>query len=100
MASMKEIALGVTSILPMPGTPDPLTIDLWNQAPSDAADLVRSVLAECHDAALPLKVVRVPQAIWKELSASDWGMLRPPDTRVEVSTELTDRIEFWRREPA
>ena len=99
MASMKEIGIGVTTVLQSSSTPEPLYIDLWNEDPSEAAALVRAVLSECHDAVIPLKLVPVPEAVWDELSASDWTMVRPPDTRVEHSADLIDRIEFWRRAP-
>lgn len=97
MASMKEIALGVTSVLRAEHTPDPLFIDLWNEPPSEAAALIRAVLAECHDANIGLKMVRMPKDIWDELATDEWSMLRPPETSLVWSAELDGRLEFCRQ---
>jgi hypothetical protein len=97
---MKEIGIGITTVLQTSSTPEPLYVDLWGQDPSEAAALVRSVLAECHDADIPLKHIRLPEDVWAELAADEWAMVRPPDTRLECSSELNARLEFWRGEPA
>jgi len=64
MGTMREIGLGVSTVLATANIPEPLAIDLWDGDPQEAALLVRSVLAECHDSGLPLKVVRVPILVW------------------------------------
>jgi hypothetical protein len=79
---------------------EPLFIHLANVPPSEAAALVRAILAECHDASIPLKVVRVPADVWQELAATKGEILRPAGTRVELSDELHARLEFWPRSPA
>ena len=99
MATMKEIGLGVTTVLQGSETPEPLFIDLWNQEPADAAELVRSVLTECHDGGIPLKLVRVPIEVWELLSATSAAVIRPPGARIELDEGLGARVEFWRKEP-
>ena len=100
MVSMKETAVGAATILPMPVTPEPLFIDLVGVPPCEVTELVRAVMAECHDASIPLTVVRVPADVMEELEATEWEMVRSADTRIERSDDLHDRIEFWRRTPA
>ena len=100
MANMKEIALGVTSVLQHSSTPEPLPVDLWGGSANEGAVLVRVVLAECHDADIPLKVVRVPLDVWTELSSDSAISPRPRGVRIEEATELGTRIEFWRKLPA
>ncbi|MFC4296181.1 hypothetical protein ACFO0A_14065 [Novosphingobium tardum] len=100
MASMKEIALGLTTILPLPATPDPLCVDLWNEAPSECARLVRLVIAECHDAQISLILVRVPLEVWAELSLDAESLVQSPETRIECDSGLRERLEFWRSEPS
>ena len=99
MASINEIALGVSCALQADRVPNPLHIDLWNEEVSEAAALVRAVLAECHDASIPLKLVRVSFPVWKELTGKRWPSLMPVGLRLEFSSEIGDRVEFWRREP-
>lgn len=99
MATIEEIGLGITMVLQASSTPEPLHVDLWNENPAEVASLVRSVLAECHDGAIPLKVVRVPKLVWECLAPDAARMVRPLEARVEVDASLNERLEFWRREP-
>lgn len=97
MATMKEIGLGLTTLLRASKTPEPLAVDLWNERPAEAAALVRSILAECHDAGISLKVVRVPQSVWAFLAQDASSIVRPLDAQVVVDPALKDRLEFWRK---
>lgn len=97
---MKEIGLGITTVLHASDKPEPLYIDLWNQDPEEAAALVRSVLAECHDGGIALKVARVPELVWFHLAADAENLVRPLGSRLEVSSnDGGSRLEFWRAEP-
>lgn len=99
MATMKEIGLGITMVLQTSAIPEPLCIDLWDGEPAEAAKLVLSVLSECHDAEIGLKLVRLPLAIWGHISLDSATVIRPLVTRIEVDDRLEQRIEFWRKEP-
>jgi hypothetical protein len=99
MATMKEIGLGITTVLQASPAPEPLYVDLWNEHPDDAAELIRAGLAECHDGDIPLKLVRVPTAVWELLSPISAGIVRPLSARVEADASLGARLEFWRKEP-
>ena len=99
MASIEELAQGVSSTLQAEGVSDPLQIGLSDEEASEAAALVRAVLAECHDATVPLKLVRVSVPVSKELTGKRWPSLIPVGTRLEFSSEIGERVEFWRREP-
>ena len=99
MASIKEIAIGLTQVLFHSREPEPLFVDLWNESPDEAALLVKWVLAECADGAIPLRLVRVPNKCWAFLAADAANLVRPDGARIEVLADLSPRLEFWRREP-
>lgn len=99
MASMKEIAIGIAQVLLQSREPEPLYLDLWNESPDEAAELVRGVLAECADGAVPLCLVRVPNSCWVFLGPDLDDFVRPEGARVEAESSLDQRLEFWRREP-
>ena len=96
MATIKEIALGVTAVLQHSNKPEPLPIDFWGDSAKEGAEFVRVVLAECHDAGISLKLVRVPVEVWAELSSFSQGSLRPPGVELESAFDLKSRIELWR----
>jgi hypothetical protein len=94
MASLKEIALGITQVLQGSPNPEPLTIDLWNESTAEAASLIKFVIDECGDAGISLAMVTVDQKIAK-------GLDLPAHRGVLIlgAPHLTDRIEFFRRAP-
>ncbi len=100
MASMKEIAIGVAQVLLQSREPEPLYVDLWNESPEEAAELVKRVLAECADGDVPLSLIRVPDNCWAALAGDAQRLIRPKAARIEAVAVLRDRVEFWRREPA
>lgn len=99
MASMKEIALGVTGVLQHSQTPEPLAIDLVGESTGDAAMLVTFVLAECHDAQLLVTLVRVPDEVWAIIGPSADTLVRPAAAKILPDSGLQNRLEFWRRPP-
>lgn len=99
MATMREIGLGITVALQRSAIPEPLFIDLWNEHPLEAAQLVRAVLAECHDGKISLRLVRMPGPVHDYLLRDSSALIRPTQCRLESGDNLVDRIEFWRNEP-
>jgi len=96
---MREIALGISSVLQHSTTPEPLSIDLWNEPPDEAAALVKALLAECHDAEIAVATIKVPKEVWAVLAPEAERMVRPLSTRVEILPSMDQQIEVWRRPP-
>lgn len=70
MANIKEMALGIATTLGTGHAPNPLPIELWGYAPEDAADLLRFILDECHDADVHVKEVRADPVIVHQIMQS------------------------------
>lgn len=70
MAGIREMALGIASVLRSGSAPNPLPVDLWNYAPDDGADLLRHIVDECADAGIAVKEIRVDPAYVHQLTRS------------------------------
>jgi len=95
MAELKEIAIGIAQVLRQSPIPEPLPIQLWDEPPSHAANLVRHVIDECVDAGLPLAFVAVDDSCWQA-----WVLdgIEPSHRGVALRREakLQQRLEFYR----
>jgi len=97
VAGIREMALGLTTVLQRTPVPEPLPVDLWNEAPQDAVAMVKAVIAECRDAEVSLALVRLPKALWSWLDEEQYET--PTGTQIEADGRLSDRIEFYRHRP-
>jgi hypothetical protein len=95
MAELKEIAIGIAQVLQHSSSPDPLPIELWNEPPSHAANLVRHVVDECADAGIKLSSVSLDEACWQA-----WVLdgVEPSHRGVPLirDSRLRQRLEFYR----
>ena len=95
MADIKEIAIGIAGVLRHWSKPEPLPIQLWDEPPSHAANLVRHVIDECLDAGVPLRSVRVDESCWQA-----WMLdgVEPSHRGVPLRKDptLQKRLEFYR----
>lgn len=55
MSGIKEVALGVTSMLIMPEGPNPMPLQLQGQSLPDAAQIVLKIIEECRDVGIALE---------------------------------------------
>ena len=70
-------------------------MDLWNEAPDNAAELVSRVISECVDAGIPLVLVEVD-----ERTKTGFAVKFATGTvSVRVNPRLDNRVEFYRRPP-
>ena len=70
MANIKEMALGIATTLGTGHAPNPLPIELWGYASEDAADLLRYIIDECHDADIELREIRADPVIVHRIAQS------------------------------
>src|SRR6476660_9865923 len=95
MAELKEIAIGIAQILQHSAKPEPLPIELWNEPPSHAANLVKHVIDECLDAGMPLNCVKVGDSCWHA-----WVLdgVEPSHRGVSLRRDpsLDQQLEFYR----
>jgi hypothetical protein len=70
MANTKEMALGIVTDLGTGHAPNPLPIELWGYASEDAADLLRYIIDECHDAYIFIREIRADPVIVHEIARS------------------------------
>lgn len=95
MAELKEIAIGIAQVIQFSDKPEPLPIELWNEPPSHAANLVRHVIDECMDAGVRLQCVKVDEGCWQA-----WVLdgVEPSHRGVPLRKDpnLQQRLEFYR----
>lgn len=94
MAGIKEIALGIASVLPSDFTPDPLYVDLWNEPPEAGAAIAKAVIDECVDGDIPISKVVVDPAMWEVLAPEAGERYR--GVQIAMDEGLEARIEFHR----
>jgi hypothetical protein len=70
MANIKEMALGIATALGTGHAPNPLPVELWGCASEDAAELLRRILDECHDADIHVQEVRADPVIVHQIARS------------------------------
>ena len=64
------MALGIATAIGTGHAPNPLPIELWGYASEDAADLLRYIIDECHDADIELREVRADPVIVHQIAES------------------------------
>ena len=96
MAGIPEMALGIASTLRSSIAPNPLPVELWGQAPEDAAQLVKLIVDECVDAGIALREVRVDPIIVHELtgSKSECGVVHR-DVPISADTACLGRVDIY-----
>ena len=95
MAGIREIAIGVATVLQCSAEPEPLPLDLRGQSVDDAIFLMKQVIDECADAGLALHEVRFDTNLWQASLATLGSEYRQVSLR--PSEALGARIEFYRR---
>ncbi len=96
MAGVREMALGIAATLRSGIAPNPLPVELWGQAPEDAAQLVKLVVDECVDAGIALREIRVDPVIVHELtgSKSECGVVHR-DVPISADTACRGRVDIY-----
>jgi len=97
MAGIAEMALAIASTLRSEIAPNPLPVELWGQAPDDAAQLVKLIVDECVDAGIALRELRVDPVIVHELtgSKSECGVVHR-DVPISADTACLGRVDIYR----
>lgn len=97
MAGLREMALGVASVLQHSGQPEPLPVEMWNSPPDHAAQLVRAVIDECADGGVALGRVVVDRQV-AQLFESEGARLPMlyRGVRVDLDPDFGARVEFYR----
>jgi hypothetical protein len=67
MAGLEEMAIGIATVLQMSTTPEPLPMELRHQTLENGAHLVRTVIDECVDAAIPLNKVQIDRELFEHM---------------------------------
>jgi hypothetical protein len=97
MATLDEIAAGISTVLLMAPAPEPLYVDLKGHSPQEIAFLIRAVVEACKLRKAPLSHVRVCHALGSQIShAFDVEPLSQDGVTLEVADELAGRLEFFR----
>lgn len=96
MAGIAEMALGIASTLRSGSAQSPLPVELWGQAPADAAQLVKLIVDECVDAGIALRKIRVDPVIVHELtgSKSECGVVHR-DVPISADTACGGRVDIY-----
>lgn len=100
MATIEEVALGITAVLLASKTPEPLGIDLRGQTNLETVRLVRRVIDECADANCPLTEVHITPSLLGFFGAA--SHLPCPEYRevsLVIDQGISERVEFFRRQP-
>ena len=97
MATLDEIAIGISTVLLMAAAPEPLYVDLKGHSPQEIAFLIRAVVEACKLRKAPLSHIRVCHASGSEISRA-FGLepLSQDGVALEVVDELASWIEFFR----
>lgn len=97
MAGIREIALGLTSVLISSRQPDPLPVTLKGQSLADVALLIRSVIRECADTDVPLRKVEIGTDLLRRL-LNDYLLTSPYlGVRILGVDRLGTELLFYRR---
>jgi len=96
VAGIAEMALGIATALRSSNAPNPLLVELWGQAPEDAAQLVKFIVDECVDAGIALREVRVDPVIVHELtgSKSECGVVHR-DVPISADPACRGRVDIY-----
>jgi hypothetical protein len=97
---LQEIALAMATALKCTAVPEPLPVDLPYQSAEDVAFLVKHIIDECADAAIPLQRITVDPEMLAAMP--DSGMSKPRcyhGVLIESDDELICRIELYRGAP-
>ena len=95
MANIREIALGLTTVLQMTTEPEPLGVDLWGQSADEGTLLVKTIIDEATDAGRALTTIRMDADYLTIRGRSELGTLYR-SVRVETTDQLRHRIELHR----
>lgn len=95
VAGIKEMALGIASVLRSGSAPNPLPIDFKGYAPDDGAEFLRYLADECADAGILIKEVRADPAYVHQLTRSkrEHGLVLR-DTSITADPTCRGRLEI------
>ena len=97
MATLDEIAVGISTVLLMAPAPEPLYVDLKGHSPQEIAFLIRAVVEACTLRNAPLSHIRICHALGFQVGrAFDVEPLSQDGITLEVADELAGHLEFFR----
>ena len=97
MARLDEIAEGLSTVLQLSKTPEPLGVDLVGHSPAEVTFLIRAVVDACRRRSAPLALVRVGSVCASNIvRALSPEPLRYEGVPIEVAPDLAHRIELFR----
>ena len=97
MAEIREIALGLATVLTSSREPEPLPVTLRGQSLADAAVLIRTVIRECADAAIALQKVEVGTELLRHLRDSHLPEGSYLGVDIAESDQLGSELLFYRK---
>lgn len=100
MAEIREVAIGIATVLKSTTSPEPFPVTLKNQSLADAALLVRSIVRECTDAGVPLHMVKVGTELLQHMLDGHLPESSYLGVRVAGDAELGTELLFYRMRPA
>lgn len=97
MARLDELAEGISKVLTVTATPEPLPLDLVGEGPVETTVLVRAIVDSCRRRGLDLYRISLDPDLGTRLLDEHSGEYE--GVRLETDGRLRNRIEIW-REPA
>ena len=88
MAEVKEVALGVASVVGKKGLPNPLIVTFRGQPLREAADIVRMIVSECDDAGIVIKKIEIDQDLEAHISSNGYGGSAPLVVKHDLLGEM------------
>ena len=97
MARLDEIAEGLSTVLHLATTPEPLGVHLVGHSPAEVTFFIRAIVDACRCRSAPLSLVRVGSVCASNMvRALGPDPLRYEGAAVEVAPDLGCRIELRR----
>lgn len=97
MAEIREIAIGLATVLKTSREPEPLPITLRGQSLADAALLVRCVIRECSDAGVSLHKVEGPPELLRYMRDGHLPGGSYLGVQLIEATDLGTELRFYRK---
>lgn len=99
MAEIREIALGIATVITSSNEPEPFPVILKGQSLPDAALLIRAVINECADAGLTLQKVEVGIELLHHLRDGHLPERSCRGVQIVGVDELSTQLLFYRQSP-
>lgn len=99
MAELREIAIGLATVLMSSKEPEPFPVTLKGQSLADAALLLRATIRECADAGVALCKVEVPPELSRHLRDSHLPDCSYLGVDITARNDNVCELVFYRESP-